>query len=161
MIRTLQYSLALLGAFALTGCSTQGVGYPGYVYQPIPGQGQYVRPAYLNAQPVPRLPPVDACRSQLYLGLVGRHEGAIFIPGLPGRKRVIKPAFQEYENDMFVDGIDPRPPLIEVHDYLPDQVLYAPSINTIEDFTGLGPIDEGRLTIELDVEGYVQEVRCA
>lgn len=161
MIRTLQYGLVLMGAVVLTGCSSQGAGYPGYVYQSIPGQGQYVRPAYLNAQPIPRLPPVDACRSQLYLGLVGRHEGAIFIPGLPGRKRVIKPAFQEFENDMFVEGIDPLPPLIEVHDYLPDQILYAPSINTIDDFTMLGPIDEDRLTIELDVEGYVQEVRCA
>jgi len=47
-----------------------------------------------------------------------------------------------------------------VRDYLPNQVLYAPSIRTVEDLVQLGPIDESRLTIELDQEGYVQEVVC-
>lgn len=140
---------------------SQGAGYPNYpAYQPTPGQGQYVRPDYLNAQPIPRLPPVDACRSQLYAGLVGRHEGAIYIPGLPGRKRVLKPAFLEDFNESYIQGIDPEPPFLEVRDYLPDQVLYAPSISTVSDRIQLGPVDETRLTIELDREGYVQEVLC-
>jgi len=140
---------------------SQGAGYPNYpAYQPVPGQGQYARPDYLNAQPTPMLPPVDACRSQLYAGLVGRHEGAIYIPGLPGRKRVLKPAFLEDFDDNFIQGIDPEPPFIEVRDYLPGQVLYAPSISTVSDRIQLGPVDESRLTIELDEEGYVQEVLC-
>ena len=140
---------------------SQGAGYPNYpAYQPVPGQGQYVRPAYLNPQPTPRVPPVDACRSQLYAGLVGRHEGAIYIPGLPGRKRVLKPAFLEDFNTNPIQGLDPEPPFIEVRDYLPDQVLYAPSIRTVADRIQLGPVDESRLTIELDREGYVQQVLC-
>ncbi len=140
---------------------SQGTGYPNYpAYQPAPGQGQYVRPAYLNPQPTPRVPPVDACRSQLYAGLVGRHEGAIYIPGLPGRKRVLKPAFLEDFNNNPIQGLDPEPPFLEVRDYLPDQVLYAPSIRTVADRIQLGPVDESRLTIELDREGYVQQVLC-
>jgi len=159
MIRLLVLTL-ILGL--LTACvPTQGVGDPNFpAYQPRPGQGQYVRPEYLNPAPTPRIPPVDACRSQLYRGLVGRHEGAIFIPGLPGRKRVLKPSFLEdfdyAEDDTFYE----ESPFVEVRDFLPDQVLYAPSIRTITDRLQLGPINEDRLTIELDREGYVQEVRC-
>lgn len=160
--------IRFIAAFAtlgfLSACApTQGVGYPNYpAYQPFPGQGQYVRPEYLNPAPTPLIPPLDACRSQLYAGLVGRHEGAIYIPGLPGRKRVLKPAALE-DFDLGRDriaGIDPEPPFIQVRDYLPDQVLYAPSIRTVSDRIQLGPVDESRLTIELDREGYVQEVTC-
>jgi len=57
-------------------------------------------------------------------------------------------------------GIDPQPPYLEVRDYLPSQVLYAPSIRTVSDRIQLGPDDQNRLTIELDREGYVQEVIC-
>ena len=140
---------------------SQGVGYPNFpAFRPLPGQGQYIRPEYLNPLPTPRIPPEDACRSRLYLSLVGRHEGSIFIPGLPGRKRVLKPAFLEnfdYEPDdtLYID-----PPLIEVREFLPDQILYAPSISTVTDRFALGPIQEDRLTIELNLEGYVEEVRC-
>jgi len=150
-------SIIFLGACA----PIQGAGYPNFpAYQPFPGQGQYVRPAYLNPSPTPLIPPVDACRSQLYVGLVGRHEGAIFIPGLPGRKRVIKPAFTEGFDYGDGETLYDAPPLTEVRDFLPDQILYAPSIRTITDRIQLGPIDEDRLTIELDQEGYVQSVRC-
>lgn len=148
----------------LSACArSQGVGFPDNpAYRPFPGQGQYVRPQYLNPMPTPLIPPLDACRSQLYAGLVGRHEGAIYIAGLPGRKRILKPASIE-DFDLGrdrINGIDPEPPFIQVRDYLPDQVLYAPSIRTISDLIELGPIDENRLTIELDVDGYVQQVDC-
>lgn len=152
-------ALAILG---LIGCApTQGVGYPNYpAYQPFPGQGQYARPEYLNPTPTPMIQPIDACQSYLFRGLVGRHEGAIYIAGLPGTKRILKPAFLEGPDRERIDGIDPEPPFLEVRDYLPNQVLYAPSIRTVSDRIQLGPIDESRLTIELDREGYVQEVAC-
>jgi len=49
---------------------------------------------------------------------------------------------------------------LEVRDYLPNQVIYAPSIRTVSDRIQLGPVDQNRLTIELDREGYVQQVEC-
>jgi len=110
--------------------------------------------------PTPMIPAVDACRSKLYAGLLGQHEGAIFISGLPGRKRVLKPAFDEAFGYTQEDTFYTQPPLLEVRDYLPQQVLYAPSISTVTDRIQLGPLDESRLTIELDQEGYVQELRC-
>lgn len=164
MIRV--FLFAALGALILTACNTRqstysGSGNNGYFVQaPRIGQGQYVRPEYLNATPTPRIPRVDLCRSQFYLGLVGQHEGMIYIAGLPGRKRVLKPAFLEDFDRERVRGIDPEPPLIEVRDYLPQQVLYAPSIRTITNRIELGPEDETRLTIELNEEGYIQELRC-
>lgn len=154
--------LSIFAIFGLTACgSSQGAGYPNYpAYVPAPGQGQYVRPAYLNPTPTPLIQGVDACQSHLYRGLVGRHEGAIYIAGLPGMKRILKPAFLEGPDVESIEGIDPDPPFLEVKDYLPSQVLYAPSIRTITDRIQLGPDDERRLTIELDREGYVQEVAC-
>jgi len=158
MIRWLPI-FALLGAAACA--PTQGVGYPNYpAYVPAPGQGQYVRPEYLNPTPTPMIQAIDACQSHLYRGLVGRHEGAIYIAGLPGVKRILKPAFLEGPDVERIDGIDPDPPFLEVRDYLPNQVLYAPSIRTVSDRIQLGPVDENRLTIELDREGYVQQVEC-
>ena len=154
--------IAILGLLGLSACApTQGVGYPNYpAYVPTPGQGQYVRPEYLNPAPTPMIQPIDACQSYLFRGLVGRHEGAIYIAGLPGRKRILKPAFLEGPDRELIQGIDPEPPFVEVREYLPNQVLYAPSIRTVTDRLQLGPIDENRLTIELDREGYVQEVDC-
>jgi len=164
MIRTL--SIVIFSAVVLTACSSRqgdylGQGYNAYPIQPPrAGQGQYVRPDYLNPTPTPRIPRTDLCQSQLYQGLVGQHEGSIYIAGLPGTKRVLKPAFLEDFDRERVQGIDPEPPLIEVKDYIPQQVLYAPSIRTVTDRLQLGPEDRSRLTIELDVEGYVQELRC-
>ncbi len=148
--------LAILGLLSLCACQSGAVG----PYQPRAGQGQYVRPAYLNPAPVPRLPPVDACRSQLYQGLVGQPEGAIFIPGLPGAKRVLKPAFNEDFNYSSEDMFYNEPPFVEVKDYLPGQSLYAPSILTPGSLLATAQTDLSRLTIELDVEGLVQEIRC-
>jgi len=89
--------IAVLGLLGVAACApTQGVGYPNYpAYVPFPGQGQYVRPEYLNPVPTPLIQGVDACQSHLYRSLVGRHEGSIYIAGLPGRKRILKPAFLE------------------------------------------------------------------
>lgn len=147
---------ALLPLLGFAACqSTPRNAQPG-----IPtGQGQYVRPAYLNAAPVPRLPQTDACGSTLYQGLIGQPEGAIFIPGLPGSKRVLKPAFDEgFEQERDPLGVGPT--LIQVRDYLPGQSLYAPSVRTPGSL--LAPIDYdlNRLTIELDQDGLVQSIRC-
>lgn len=169
MIRPCFYSgfLALGAILALSACAGRGgpnigQGYNAYPYQytPQPGQGQYVRPAYLNPTPTPRIPRTDLCQSQLYQGLVGQNEGAIYIAGLPGRKRVLKPGFLEDFDGTRIEGLDAEPPFIEVRDYLPQQVLYAPSIRTVDDRLQLGPDDDTRLTIELDEEGYVQQISC-
>ena len=94
------------------------------------------------------------------MGLLGQHEGAIFVAGLPGRKRVIKPAQDEgfgySPDDSFYDA----PPFLEVRDYLPGQSLYAPAITTRVDRLNLGPEVEDRLTIQLDDNGYIQEIDC-
>jgi len=143
----------------LTACqSTPRNAQPGGV--PAVPQGQYVRPAYLNPAPIPRIPPTDACRSQLYQGLIGQPQGAIYIPGLPGTKRVIKPAFDEGFGYEAEETFGAEPPLIEIRDYLPGQTLYAPSIRTPGSMLAATDYDLSRLTIELDIDGYVQEVRC-
>lgn len=147
-----------IGLLLLAACTSQTGTIP--IVQIPEGRGQYVRPEYMNPAPTPRLPPVDACRSQLYQGLIGRHEGAIYIAGLPGRKRVLKPSFYEsfeYQRD---DTFYQEPALIEVRDYIPDQTLYAPAIRTVTDRLQLGPEQGDRLTLELDANGYVQEIRC-
>ena len=151
----------LLATVLLIGCRST----PGGVYQqPFPQnpqQGQYVRPPWQTPTPTPVIPPIDACSSRLYAGLLGQHEGAIYIPGLPGRKRILKPA-SIFDSDIArIDGIDPDPYLVEVREYIPDQSLYAPAIRTVSDRITLGPEIADRLTIELDAEGYVQQVRCA
>jgi len=153
-------NFAIFGALVLTACAYGNPSSTYPQYQPRPGQGQYVRPAYLAAQPTPMIPPVDACRSQLYQGLLGQHEGAIFIAGLPGRKRVLKPAELEgfgYNPD---DTFYEQPPYMEVREYLPGQSLYAPSISDLRDSLNLGPEMDTRLTIQLDNEGYIQTISC-
>jgi len=161
MIRPIAILSALLSASAVLSACSYGAPYSAYPdYFPTPGQGQYVRPQYLAPQPTPIIPAIDACRSRLYLGLVGRHEGAIYIPGLPGRKRVIKPARLEgfgYNRD---ESFYQEPPFLEVTEYLANQALYAPAISNMTDRLNLGPNIEDRLTIELDAEGYVQQVDC-
>lgn len=149
---------ALLGVLGMVACQSN----PTNAQRGIPtGQGQYIRPAYLNPAPIPRIPPTDACRSQLYRGLVGQPEGAIYIPGLPGAKRVLKPAFEEsFEFDDPDNPFRDTPDFIQVRDYLPGQMLYAPSILTPGSLLAATDYDLSRLTIELDVDGIVQEVRC-
>ena len=161
MIRFVPLFAAVAALSTLAACAPRPGGAYQPQYQPRQGQGQYVRPEWQRPAPTPVIPPVDACRSRLYAGLLGQHEGAIYIPGLPGRKRILKPATIEDSDMQQIIGIDPDPFLVEVRDYLPDQSLYAPAIRTISDRLSLGPEFEDRLTIELDVEGYVQEIRCA
>ncbi|NNE59240.1 MAG: hypothetical protein HKN36_14125 [Hellea sp.] len=147
-----------VGLLLLSACQTSPRGTRGF-YAPPPDRGQYIRPDYLSAVPTPGIPAADLCRSQLYQGLIGQPEGAIFIPGLPGAKRVLKPATTED----FDDGEDPfplPPTYLEVRDYLPGQTLYAPSIRTPGSIVALGDLDMNRLTLELDEEGFVREVRC-
>ena len=158
----------IFSAAVLSACGTTPGGvYPGY--QPAPGQGvypagvprgQYVVPQYLRPEPTRSLTPVDQCNSLLYQGLRGQHEGSIYLQGLPGRQRILKPAFSEdFEVEMF-NGAAPSPPLYEVSEYLAGQRIYTPSINTLTDGLRLGPVIQDRLTIELDQDGYVQDVRC-
>lgn len=158
MIRHLR-NLTIPAVLMVAACgSTPGGAYP--PYQPQPGQGQYVYPEYLRPAVTPRIPRPDVCQSNMFRGLIGLHEGSIYIAGLPGRKRVIKPAELDDFDRERIPGIDPAPPFLEVRDYLPDQVLYAPSIRQVYDLIELQPVEQDRLTIELDQEGYIQEVRC-
>jgi hypothetical protein len=145
---------------ALSACALGGPVSTYPEYRPTPGQGQYVRPQYLYTQPTPRVPNVDACQSRLYAGLVGQHEGAIFIAGLPGRKRIIKPAQKEGFGYGAGDPLYSQTPYVEVREFLPGQTLYAPSISNLRDRLNLGPEIGDRLTLELDDEGYVQLIDC-
>ena len=148
-----------ISVFTLTACASRPGGvYPGY--QPRPGQGVYVVPQYLLPEPTQSLSPVDECNSLIYQGLLGQHEGSIYLQGLPGRQRILKPAFSEdFEVETF-NGAVPTPPLYEVTEYLAGQRIYNPSINTITDGLRLGPVIQDRLTLELDEDGYVLDVRC-
>ena len=161
MIRSIAILSALFAASAaLSGCSFGAPYSAGPQYLPFPGQGQYIRPEYLAPQPTAVIPAVDVCKSRLYASLVGRHEGAIYIAGLPGRKRIIKPAVLEgfgYDRD---ESFYTQPPFVQIQEYLVGQPLYASSVSDLADRFDLGPVIDERLTIELDAEGYVQEVRC-
>lgn len=124
------------------------------------GMGQYQRPIYMQPEPTARFPQDDLCRSRLYLGLVGQHEGGIVFATLPGRTRVVKPADTERNRDDFFADMRPEPPMIEVREYLSGQVLYAPAIRAIRRGDELGPIEQDRLTVELDALGYVTRLSC-
>ena len=129
-------------------------------YTPQPGQGQYQQPVWLAPQPIPRTPEPDLCQALTFQTLVGQHEGAIYMAGLPGIKRVLKPAFTEdFETD-YPRLPEDANPFVEVRDYLPGQTLYMPSITTVNDVTRLGAVVQDRLLVELDEEGYVDRVRC-
>ncbi len=159
----IRYGFVLLTstlALVLSGCGTTPGGvYP--AYQPRPQQGVYVVPRYQLPQPTRSLTPVDQCNALLYQGLRGQHEGSIYLQGLPGRQRILKPAFSEdFAVEMF-NGASPTPPLYEVREYLAGQRIYDPSISTLSDGLRLGPVVQDRLTIELDADGYVAEVSCA
>ncbi len=156
----IRFFAILLSGTLVSGCSFGGPvsSYPGY--QPNYGQGQYVRPEWLNPQPTQRIHNIDACEARLYAGLVGQHEGSIFISGLPGRKRIIKPAESETFGYSPDDTFYEQLPYVEVREFLAGQSLYASTISNMRDRTNLGPEIQDRLTIELDEEGYVQQVDC-
>jgi len=129
-------------------------------YQPRPGQGQYIRPAYLEPELPPRLVPDDLCQARVYQSLVGQYEGSLYFQAIPGRKRIIKPAETEVFGRDFLPEFETPPPLLEVTEFLTNQPLYAPSIRTTPDLLALEPEVQDRLTIEIDREGIVQEVIC-
>ncbi len=151
--------LALIaGLVFLAGCYTPGAGVPRP--RPRPDLGKYRVPVNLRPEPTRRIPDKDECRSRLFMGLVGQHEGGIVFAALPGRVRVVKPAEQELERDEFLQDTYPDPPFVEVREYLAGQVLYAPSIKAVSSVDELGPIIRNRLTIELDRQGYVSRLTC-
>ena len=79
---------------------------------------------------------------------------------LPGRTRVVKPAETEEDRDDFLQDMNPDPPFVEIREYLAGQVLYAPAIRAIRLGDALGPIEQDRLTVELDQYGYVRAMSC-
>lgn len=148
----------LLASVLLAGCFTPGAGET----QPRrrPNLGQYQVPPGQRPEPTRRIPDDDVCRSKLFLGLIGQHEGGIVFATLPGRTRVVKPAELELNEDDFLQDMRPDPPLVEVREYLSGQTLYTPAIRTVSRIDNLGPILRDRLTVELDGEGYVREMSC-
>lgn len=159
MIRLIIFFSCLFG---LSSCVFgNGSGQQGeYVFQRQPGQGIYRPPANLLPQPPQRIPADDICRSQFYRNLVGQHEGSIYFSALPGRKRVVKPAETELEESAFLPDMNILPPTVEIRDYLPNQTIYASSIQTVYGDALSGPEIRERLTIELDDDGYVTRVGC-
>lgn len=155
----MRFSLFLSCAFLLAGCSTAPAG--GFDnsarQQPI---GRYQAPAYLQPEPTQRIPGDDLCRSRLYMGLIGQHEGGVVFASLPGRTRVVKPAELEVDRDDFLQDMEPDPPFVEIREYLAGQILYAPAIRAVRLGDALGPIEQDRLTIELDRQGYITQLSC-
>jgi hypothetical protein len=143
----------------ISACSS-GMGASDYQFQPQPGQGQYIQPDWLRPAPTPRLPALDPCRSQLYASLLGVNEGSIYIPGLPGQKRIIRPAVFEGPDNDFLNGEMMGDTYVQVQTYQAGQQLYAPALATVADRITIGPEIMDRLTIVLDRDGYVQEVSC-
>ncbi len=155
----MRFLFACFAGLVLSSCYTPnniGAGQP----RPQIAQGQYQIPPHLRPEPTRRIPDDDRCRSKLYSGLVGQHEGAIVFAHLPGRTRVIKPAYQEIDRDDFLRDMQDPPPFMEVREYIAGQILYAPSIRAVSQVDELGPIIEDRLTIELDRDGYVYNISC-
>lgn len=142
----------------LLGCGTLGGNDGPYV--PRPGQGQYIRPAYLDPDLPPRLVPDDVCQARIYQSLVGQYEGSLYFHAIPGRKRIVKPAELEQRRRNFLPEFEVEPPLLEVTEFLADQPLFAPSIRTTPDLLALEPEVVERLTIEINRQGIVEEVRC-
>jgi len=154
----LRFMLYIVAGSMLAGCFTPGVGGP--QSRPRPNLGQYQIPLNQRPEPTRRIPDDDLCRSKLFLGLLGQHEGGVVFATLPGRTRVVKPAEQELNEDDFLQDMRPDPPLVEVREYLSGQTLYTPAIRTVSRIDNLGPILRDRLTVELDAEGYVRELSC-
>ncbi|MBL4854692.1 MAG: hypothetical protein JKY25_10700 [Robiginitomaculum sp.] len=150
--------VSALALVLLSACYTPGSGVPGQNRRP--GLGQYVVPVNQRPEPTRRIPDDDLCRSRLFLGLVGQHEGGIVFAVLPGRTRVVKPAEQELDQDEFLQDTRPNPPFVEVREYLSGQVLHAPAIRAVSRVDELGPIMRDRLTVELNAQGYVNRLTC-
>ena len=122
--------------------------------------GQYQRPGFSQPQLTQRTPTDDVCRSRLFLGLIGQHEGSIVFSSLPGRTRVVKPAETEETDSDFLSDMQPDSPFVEIREYLAGQILYAPAIRAVRLGDTLGPIEQDRLTVELNQYGYVSGLSC-
>lgn len=158
-MRIISHILSLsTAALFLSSCYGMGAGEP--TQRPRPNMGRYQQPLYQQPEPTQRLPSEDLCRSQMYMGLISQHEGGIVFAALPGRTRVVKPATIEIDRDDFLEDMNPEPPFLEVREYLSGQALYAPSIRPVRRVDGLGPVEQDRLTIELDRYGYVNRLSC-
>lgn len=152
--------LAILPLVGLSACMIGGPVGQDTAFQPRPGQGQYVRPEWMAAAPTPRIPAPDPCRARMYQSLLGVQEGSIYIPGLPGSKRIIRPAIFEGPDNDFLNGEMMANTYVQVETYQSGQILFAPTIGTVTDRITIGPEIQTRLTIELDRDGYVQQVNC-
>lgn len=142
----------------LVGCAAMGSGTANQ--NPPANMGRYQQPLFQQPAPQERFPREDECRSRLFLGLVGQHEGGIVFAALPGRTRVVKPAETEQAQDDFLPGMQEEPPFVQITEYLAGQILYAPAIRAVRRGDELGPIERDRLTVELDAFGYVRELTC-
>ncbi len=142
----------------LVGCAGMGSGVPNQNQRA--NMGQYQRPVFQQPTATQRMPQDDVCRSRLYMGMIGQHEGGIVFASLPGRTRVVKPADTERGQDDFFADMRPDPPFVEIREYLAGQILYAPAIRAVRRGDELGPIERNRLTVELDNQGYVRELSC-
>lgn len=148
-------------ALLLSGCAGSGMRNSMGAGTPQPVQvPPYQQPAHLRPTLTQRMPQEDVCNSRLYLGLIGQHEGGIAFESLQGRVRVVKPAQTGMDRDEFLQDMQPEAPYLEVREYLAGQVLYAPSIRAVRIGDGLGPIEQERITVELDREGFVTQLNC-
>ena len=150
-----------MSALCLPACGTTGQGTE-RIYQPRPGQGQYVRPAHLNPELPPRLTPDDLCQSRVYQSMVGQFEGGLYFQAIPGRQRIVKQAFlEDFErDDEFLTDLEQQPPFVEVREFISGQPILASSIRTTPVQLSLEPAVEERLTIEINAEGIVEAVSC-
>ena len=157
----LNYKIGLLSLIGLciTACAS-GPQPAQRVFQPLPGQGQYVRPPFLDPELPPRLIPDDLCQSRIYQSLIGQFEGSLFFQAIPGRQRILKAAFTEDFEDDFLPELEQQPPFVEVTEFISGQPLFASSIRTTPALLSLEPEVEDRLTIEINVDGIVEDVRC-
>ena len=146
-------------ALAVTAC-TGSAPQNNRIFQPQPGQGQYVRPLFLEPELTERLPLDDLCQARIYQSLIGQFEGGLYFQAIPGRQRILKEAFTEDFEDDFLPELEEQPPFIEVREFISGQPLFASSIRTTPSLLAIEqPVDE-RLTIEIDVDGIVEDVRC-
>ena len=153
------FGLASLSVLSACGTGNQGANRG---FQPQPGQGQYVRPAYLEPELPARIPEDDLCQARIYQSLVGQFEGSLYFQAIPGRQRIIKEAvLDELErDDEFLTDLNTPPPFVEVREFISGQPVYAANIRTTPAVLALEPAIEDRLTIVINVDGIVEEVSC-
>ena len=145
----------------LSACGTTGQGN-NQIYQPREGQGQYIRPAYLDPELPPRIPQDDLCKARIYQRLVGQFEGSLYFQAIPGRQRIIKEAvLDELErDDEFLTDLNAPPPFVEVREFISGQPVYSANIRTTPAVLSLEPEVADRLTVEINIDGIVERVSC-